>query len=182
MSPVRQGRVSAPKLPLMPVSSAAATAPTLELDDFDRHILHRLQQDCQQSAERIGAEVGLSASAVQRRIKRLRAQGGIQSEVAVLNPALASPSVTLVVGLEFGHDNYPALAAMRQRVTQDVAVQQMYYVTGQSDLVAIVHARDMPAYDAWCAQLMRDVPQIRRITTQVVIEALKRGLVVPVAS
>ncbi len=155
------------------------TAPADALDGFDRQILQRLQQDCQQSAERIGAEVGLSASAVQRRIKRLREQGVIQAEVAVLDAARVSPAITLVVGLEFGHDNYPALAAVRQRVGQDPAVQQMYYVTGQSDLVAIVQARSMAAYDAWCAQLMAEVPQIRRITTQVVIEALKRSLAVP---
>ena len=53
-------------------------------------------------------------------------------------------------------------------------------VTDQVDLVAIVMARDMAAYDALCARLMAEIPMIRRINTQVVIEAMKVGLQVPV--
>ena len=53
-------------------------------------------------------------------------------------------------------------------------------MTDQVDLVAIVMAPEMAAYDALCARLMAEIPMIRRINTQVVIEAMKVGLQVPV--
>jgi DNA-binding Lrp family transcriptional regulator len=42
-----------------------------ELDDFDREILRRVQADARATGEEIGAQIGLSAAAVQRRIKQL---------------------------------------------------------------------------------------------------------------
>jgi len=56
------------------------------LDKFDRRILAILQTDARRSAELIGAEIGLSASAVQRRIVRLREEGVIVAEVAIVDP------------------------------------------------------------------------------------------------
>lgn len=150
------------------------------LDALDRQILARLQADCQCKAEALGADIGLSASAVQRRIKRLRAQGVIQAEVAVLDPQRVSAGLTLITGIEFGQDNYAALAQARVWAAREPAIQQLYYVTGASDLVAIVVAHDMKDYDTLCERLMREHPEIRRMTTQVVIEPLKRGLAVPV--
>ncbi len=51
-----------------------------------RRILALLQLDARISSELIAAEVGLSATAVQRRIKKLREDGVILAQVAVLEP------------------------------------------------------------------------------------------------
>lgn len=150
------------------------------LDSFDRQILDIVQRDNQLKAEAVAQQVGLSASAVQRRLKRLRAQGVIRAEVAVLDRQAVGPIVTLIAGIEIDRDNYPALAAFRAWAAREDAIQQVYYVTGTTDLVAVVMARDMAAYDALCERLMTDIPQIRRINTQVVIDAIKVGLQVPV--
>lgn len=151
-----------------------------ELDDFDRHLLTRVQADAHCKAETLAAEIGLSASAVQRRLKRLRERGVIQAEVAVLDPAVMGRGLTLIAGLTIGRDNYAALPRLKAWLAAEPAVQQAWYVTGEADLVAVVLAPDMPAYDALCARLMAEVPQISRITTQVVIEPLKRSLALPV--
>ncbi|MBQ0959141.1 Lrp/AsnC family transcriptional regulator [Ideonella sp. 4Y11] len=152
-----------------------------ELDDFDRHLLTRMQADAHCKAETLAAEIGLSASAVQRRLKRLRERGVIQAEVAVLDPAVMGRGLTLIAGLTIGRDNYAALPRLRAWLAAEPAVQQAWYVTGEADLVALVLAPDMPAYDALCARLMAEVPQLSRITTQVVIEPLKRSLALPIA-
>ncbi|MBQ0943301.1 Lrp/AsnC family transcriptional regulator [Ideonella sp. 4Y16] len=152
-----------------------------ELDDFDRHLLTRVQADAHCKAEALAAEIGLSASAVQRRLKRLRERGVIQAEVAVLDPAVMGRGLTLIAGLTIGRDNYAALPRLKAWLAAEPAVQQAWYVTGEADLVAVVLASDMPTYDALCARLMAEVPQISRITTQVVIEPLKRSLALPIA-
>lgn len=154
--------------------------PNPPLDAFDRKILDIVQRGCQAKAEDIAAQVGLSASAVQRRIKRLRAQGVIRAEVAVLDRSVVGHSVTLIAGLEIERDNYAALASFRAWAGAVEAIQQVYYVTGQVDLMVIIVARSMADYDALCARLMAENPMIRRMNTHVVIDALKLGLQVPV--
>ena len=154
--------------------------PSQSLDAFDRKILDIVQRGCQVKAEDIAGRVGLSASAVQRRIKRLREQGAIRAEVAVLDRSVAGRSITLIAGLEIERDNYRALADFKAWADTVEAIQQVYYVTGQVDLVLVVVARDMADYDALCARLMAGNPMIRRVNTHVVIDALKLGLQVPV--
>lgn len=73
--------------------SDAATA----LDSFDRQILALYQRNTRLPGEQIGAQVGLSAAAVQRRIKRMREAGVIQAEVAVLDCQQLGLGVTAIV-------------------------------------------------------------------------------------
>ena len=54
--------------------------PELDLDRFDRQLLTLVQQDAALTAEQLAEHVSLSASAIQRRLKRLREQGVIQRQ------------------------------------------------------------------------------------------------------
>ncbi|GAB0117098.1 Lrp/AsnC family transcriptional regulator [Acidisoma sp. 7E03] len=152
------------------------------LDLFDRKILAIIQQDCQQKAELIAEKVGLSPSAVQRRIKRLRAERVIAAEVAVLDRRAVGRLMTFIVGLEIERENYTALAHFRRWVSAQSEIQQAYYVTGQVDLMLVIVAEDVEAFDRVAARIMENNPQIRRMTTNVVLEPLKLGLELPVDS
>jgi DNA-binding Lrp family transcriptional regulator len=150
-----------------------------ELDVFDRKILDLVQKDCQLNAELIAEAVGLSASAVQRRLRRMRQDKTISAEVAVVNPPAVGKAMCFLSGLEI-KDNYEALPRIRQWASGEPAVQQVYYVTGSFDIMMVVVARDVKAYDALSARLMADIPQVVRMTTHVVIDTLKQSLFVPV--
>ena len=58
----------------------------------------------------------------------------------------------------------------------------VYYVTGPYDLMVVVTAANAAEYGKFSQELMGKVPQIRRITTQVVIDAPKRSFYVPIRS
>jgi DNA-binding Lrp family transcriptional regulator len=151
-----------------------------KLDQFDRSILEVVQRDCQLKAEAIADKVGLSPSAVQRRLRRLRDEGIITSEIAVVNRKATSFPMTFITGMEIERDNYDALTRFRAWADKQEHVQQVYYVTGQVDLVAIITARDVEHYDDISAQLMAENPQIRRMHTNVVLRDVKVGLHIPV--
>lgn len=153
-----------------------------DLDDFDRSILDIVQRDCQMKAEAIGHTVGLSASAVQRRLKRMREQGIIKAEIAVVDRRITGNPMTFITGMEIERDNYDALAKFRAWVDRQDHIQQVYYVTGAVDIIAIVTARDVGQYDELMAQLMSQNPQIKRMHTNVVLKELKLGMMVPVHS
>lgn len=150
------------------------------LDSFDRRILAILQEDCQVKAELIAERVGLSISAVQRRIKRLRQDRIIMAEVAVLDRKATAKLMTFVVGLEIERENYAALARFRVWVEKQVEIQQAYYVTGFVDIILIILAEDVEAFDAITARIMSSNPQIRRMNTNVVLGTLKLGLSIPI--
>uniref|UniRef100_UPI0006E24947 Lrp/AsnC family transcriptional regulator n=1 Tax=Peterkaempfera griseoplana TaxID=66896 RepID=UPI0006E24947 len=64
------------------------STPDADLDDVDRRLLRRLGEDGRASYARIGMEVNLSATAVKRRIDRLRARGVVRGFTVVLDPGL----------------------------------------------------------------------------------------------
>ena len=74
------------------------------LDHLDFKILAVLQGNNMTSQRDIGNEIGLSAPAVQRRIKRLREIGAIHSDVSVLNPDYLGSPITIVVQVEMETD------------------------------------------------------------------------------
>ena len=71
----------------------------MELDRFDRQLLNLVQADSAQTAERLAEQVELSPSASQRRLRRLRDEGVIERECAILNPSVIGRPDFFVVAL-----------------------------------------------------------------------------------
>jgi DNA-binding Lrp family transcriptional regulator len=151
-----------------------------ELDKFDRRILAIVQRDARRSAEMIGADIGLSASAVQRRMARLREDGVIMAEVALIDPRAVDRRLTVITDLEVERERPELLASLRQWIAAEPTIQQAWYVTGDDDYVLVVTARDVDDYDALMRRLVTANANVKRLRTRVALDTLKRGLAVPV--
>jgi len=149
------------------------------LDRHDREILARYQHDTQVPAKVIAAAIGLSAAAVQRRLKRLRAEGVIEREPAQLDPKALGLPVTCVVTVDLERERGGDLERFRRKVLAAPEVQQCYYVTGATDFVLIVLAESMEAYEAFTRRELLDDPNVHSFTTHVVLDRVKVGLGVP---
>jgi Lrp/AsnC family transcriptional regulator, leucine-responsive regulatory protein len=152
----------------------------MPLDDLDRRILAIYQHDTRIPGERIGARVGLSAAAVQRRLKRLREEGVIAAETAQLDCAALGLGVTAIVHVDLVDESARATRAFRDRLCARPEVQQCYGVTGQVDYVLVVVVPDLAAYDAFCEACLLHDPNVRSFTTHIVLDAAKRGSAVGV--
>jgi Lrp/AsnC family leucine-responsive transcriptional regulator len=150
-----------------------------DLDHLDIAILACLQEDSRTIAETIGAKVGLSAAAVQRRIKRLRESGVIEREVAVLSQQALGLSMTFVVMVEMERESLAVLDGFRRQVLADDNVQQCYYVTGNADFVLVVTCHDMADFEAFTRRMFFDNPNVRHFTTSVAMDRVKIGLTLP---
>ncbi|HEY1709813.1 MAG TPA: Lrp/AsnC family transcriptional regulator [Rhizomicrobium sp.] len=151
------------------------------MDRIDRKILALYQHDTRRVAESIGAEVGLSAAAVQRRLKRLRETGVIRAEVALLDNRAADVPITCVVTLTM--NTPPAqLDKFKKHLRTLPQVQQCYHVTGNSDLVLVVTAASMEDYGAFARDHLERSQHVARYETHVVLDRVKVGLSLPVTT
>lgn len=151
----------------------------LELDKFDRGILAILQRDARRSAELIGAAIGLSSSAVQRRIARLRDEAVIAAEVAIVDARIVGRPLTLIVDVEVERERPELLVSLKTWISAEPAIQEAWYVTGEGDYVLIVSARDVEGYDALMKKMVAENANVRRFRTRVALGTLKRGQLVP---
>ncbi len=152
----------------------------MELDDFDRRLLNLVQNDAGQTAEHLAESVGLSPSAVQRRLRRLRETGVIVRETAIVDPKCIGNPLSFIVALQVERERPEMLSQLRAWLEAQDHIQQTFYVTGEADFILVVTAPDMQAYDALMARLMADNRNVKRFTTSVALAIVKRGLAIPV--
>ena len=150
------------------------------IDRLDKALLAAVQQDSSLTHEQLSSEVGLSPSAIQRRLRRLERAGVIERRVAILDPASVGQGAMFVVGIEVERERPELVQPLRAWLRREPAVQQAYYVTGTADYVLMVVARDIAEFDSTMSRLIQENPIVRRFTTQVVMSAVKRGLAVPI--
>ncbi len=150
----------------------------LTLDDFDHRLLDLLQQDSGRTLTALGESVGLSASAVQRRITRYR-EHNLLREVAVLNPA-EFPSVTLTtVWVAMERESAKRHAAFRTRMRQANEVQQCYTLTGEWDYLVILAVTSVGHFREVAERLFSDEGTIKRYETRMIFDVVKYGLQLP---
>jgi Lrp/AsnC family transcriptional regulator, leucine-responsive regulatory protein len=154
----------------------------LNLDEHDRRLLALLQRDTTVTAETLGSKIGLSASSVQRRIKRLRASGAITREVAIVNADAVGKRMTFIVGVKVDFAQKAEVAALLRRLTADRRTQQAYYVTGEVDYILTVVVHDMQDYDEYSKTLLLSSPALSRFQSNVVIEGLRVSLEIPIGT
>jgi len=149
------------------------------MDRLDRHILSLYQQNNRISSEKLGQQIGLSATACQRRLKKLRADGYILRDIAVLDPSRLDDHVTVIVEVTLKSGRAQPINDFKSRITALDEVQQCYYVAGDADFVVIITARSMAHYDTLSKAIFFDNPQIQKFHSTVVMENIKTGLTIP---
>ncbi len=143
----------------------------MQLDDFDKAILRIVQKNNQLTHAAIGEEIGLSNSAVRRRLKLLRDNGIIAQDVSILGEE--APGITVIVSVTFETDSPKAYAEFDKAVQADRNIKQAYHVSGTTDYVLVVQGPTLAWYEQWAKDtLMRD-PNLKRHETSVVYSCKK---------
>ena len=154
--------------------------PAITLDKIDRALLVELQDDGALTSEKLSERVGLSASAIHRRVRRLEKGGVIERRIAVVNPEAVGQGALFLVGIEVEREQRDLVERLRKWIRAEPSIQQAYYVTGSSDYVLVVTSPDIAAFDQLMSDLMAANPNVRRFTTNVVMSSIKRSLYVPI--
>ena len=150
------------------------------MDDFDKKILRCVQRDAGMTAQALAGEVGLSASACQRRLVKLREEGIIQKEVAVLDPRHTGQTLTMVVQAAVSHGRGDIVDGVKRDALKSPLVQQCYYVTGSFDFTFIVTVTSMSEYEEFIREMFHENPNIARFETAMVMNRVKVGLELPI--
>ncbi|MXW85730.1 MAG: Lrp/AsnC family transcriptional regulator [Boseongicola sp. SB0673_bin_14] len=146
------------------------------LDEFDRAILRILQEDNRIPHRRIGEAVNLSAPSVQRRIRRMEAEGVISANVARVNPRAVGLNLTLFVELELVSETSDDIAAAKRALLDAPEVQQCHSVTGTMDFMVVVVVESMSAYEDFTRRVFLANGNIRKFRTFVSMDTVKSGM------
>jgi len=150
------------------------------MDMLDKKILEQLQKSNRISSEELGMIVGLSATACQRRLKKLRQSNIISKEIAVLNGVELANYVTVIVEVTLKQGATNSIDDFKNRMLDCEQVQQCFYVTGQTDFILIITSKNMLEYERLTKKLFFADNNIQKFHSTVSMENVKMGLSIPI--
>jgi Lrp/AsnC family transcriptional regulator, leucine-responsive regulatory protein len=147
----------------------------INIDEFDKKLLNHLQDNNRFTAEELGGFVGLSTSAVQRRLKRLREDKIIEADISIIAPSAAGIGIMCVVDVTLHLGNSKVIDDFKALMKSAPEVKQCYYVTGAYDFVVLVNTTDMQHYEQFSKIYIMDNPDVKQFYTHVVMDKVKVG-------
>lgn len=147
----------------------------LTFAEIDHRLLDELQRDASQSLRTLGEGVGLSASAVQRRVDRYRTAGVLTRHVAVLDSRRTADIVLAVVLVTLERESSRHHDAFQRRLLSVPEVQQAYNISGEWDYVVLLATTGMARHNELAVRLFKDAPNVKRYTTMFVLDPLRTG-------
>ncbi|MGI3164156.1 Lrp/AsnC family transcriptional regulator [Pseudooceanicola sp. 200-1SW] len=121
------------------------------MDDIDRKILSLLAADARRALSDIGAEVGLSPSAVNERIRRMTARGVIRRFTVEVDPAAMGLPVPVFLWVALREDADEG--AFRAFASAHPAIAECHHVTGAWSYLLKLHLPDLAAIEPLLEQI-----------------------------
>jgi Lrp/AsnC family transcriptional regulator, leucine-responsive regulatory protein len=154
------------------------------LDKLDRAILRRLQDNGRETYDVIGEQVGLSPSAVLRRVKRLEDTGVINRYVALVPPEAVGLGLTAYLNVRLekhteSHKRNP-MDLFRASVQTWPEVVECAALTGEMDYLLRVVVADMAHYSRFIMDTLLKHPSVQDCKTSFVLDRVKATTAVPV--
>lgn len=145
-----------------------------DLDIFDHRIIAAVRRNTLEPARTIAGRVGLSESAVLRRLRRLRATGVIVADVAVIDPARLRPTITIHVLVELHQSNLRAEQGFAQKMQRQPEVVAAWNVTGRTDFLLIVAVASIEDYQRFSDEILAADDDVRMFETLVSLREIVR--------
>src|SRR5437867_9139637 len=142
-----------------------------QLDPKDRRILALVQQDGKLPQAEIAKHVGLSAAAVNERLKKLEGMGVIRRYAALVDPEAVGVSVTAFVEVFIEHPRHePGFIDKMLKLDE---VQECHHITGEFSLLLKVRVRDMAALQHLLLRRLNALEGVRQTRTVMVLSTQK---------
>lgn len=153
---------------------------TIALDAIDRRILKLLQTEAGINASEIGERIGLSQSAVWRRMQSLREQGVIRDQPVKLDREKVGLNTMVFAHVKLTSHGRSNLAEFSEAVKAYPEVLDCYVVLGNVDFLLRIVTEDIKAYEQFFFEKLSQLPGIQEVNSSIVLSDIKHTTVLPI--
>lgn len=158
----------------------AYRGPATHYDRIDARILELVQKNNRLTSDAIGEQVGLSATACQRRLKRLRAEGIIEADVSIVSTKAIGRPIQMLVLVTLERERVDIIDKFKRDIKSSPEIATGFYITGDADFLLYITARSMEDYEQYTRRFFYENPHIKSVRTMVVVDRVKAGFAVPI--
>ena len=153
---------------------------TIDIDQTDRKILGLLQTRPGINASSIGEQIGLSQSACWRRIQRLREEGVIRDQAAILDREKVGLNTMVFAHVKLTSHGRSNLSDFAEVVQSYPEVLDCYVLLGNVDFLLRIVTEDIKAYERFFFEKLSKVPGIQEVNSSIVLSDIKHTTVLPI--
>lgn len=148
-------------------------------DPLDLKLLGWVQVDNLLTAEMLAERVGLSPSAVARRLRHLRATRAIAADVAIVSERALGHPLSAVIHIQLERHALTEVASFKRLLAACENIQFCLEISGAFDILLLVVVADMEAFNLFADDMLAGQRAVRRYETSFVKRRLKASLALP---
>nr|WP_298141509.1 Lrp/AsnC family transcriptional regulator [uncultured Pseudomonas sp.] len=152
-----------------------------KIDRVDIGILERLQRDGRLSNARLAQDLSISETPCWRRLKRLEEDGVIEGYQANLNRRKLGLGVMAFVQLTCTEHDETTTRAFEAIIQSSANVLSCHNTTGEADFLLQVVAKDLDDYSQFVEQVLRKLPGVSAIRSNLSLRELKSSSRLPLS-
>ena len=145
----------------------------MQLDDLDRQILARLQEDARISNVDLATAVGLSPSPCLRRVRALEESGIIQRYATLLDPSAVGLGISVFAQVTLDKPTEAQLDEFERSALARPEILECYLMTGEADYLLRIVVPDVPAFERFLRQHLTQVPGVANIRSSFALKQVK---------
>jgi Lrp/AsnC family transcriptional regulator len=150
-----------------------------ELSKVDLRILEQLQRDCSLSSGELAERVGLSQSPCWRRLQRLKEDGYIRRQVALIDPAKFGPVIYIFAFLRMATLTEAQREDFIRKVELTPEILECHAIFGEMDIMIKVIAPSMDWYQNFMFKTLLKLPGVQNVQSTVTLTELKSTTAIP---
>lgn len=150
-----------------------------DLNEQDIRILELLQEQADLSTTDIGQIINLSQSPCWRRIQRLRSEGYIRKQVALLDRRKLGESFFIFASLTMTTLDEASRGRFLARIAEIPEIMECYTLFGERDVLIKVYARSMSWYQEFTFNVLLKLPGVVDIQSMATMTEIKCTTALP---
>ncbi|MBE7733323.1 Lrp/AsnC ligand binding domain-containing protein [Devosia faecipullorum] len=152
----------------------------MDLDAIDRRILKALQEDGRISNTDLASRIGMPATSLGDRLKRLRRNGYILGFSAKLNPQQLGFGLLVFIEVLLDKTTPDIFDRFAQAVRNAPEVLECHMVGGGFDYLIKTRIADMATYRQFLGEVILTLPGVKETRTYAVMEEVKNDGPLPI--
>jgi Lrp/AsnC family transcriptional regulator len=152
----------------------------IDLDHTDRRILGFLQKEPGINAAELGEKIGLSQSAIWRRMQTLREQGVIVDQPVKIDREKVGLNTMVFAHVKLTSHGRSNLAEFSDAVSEFPEVLDCYVMLGNVDFLLRIVTEDIKAYEQFFFDKLSQLPGIQEVNSSIVLSDIKHTTVLPI--
>jgi Lrp/AsnC family transcriptional regulator len=137
------------------------------LDTLDIRILAELQDDCTLSTGELASRIGLSQAPCWRRLNRLRSEGYIRREVALVDRCKVGLGIQVFAHVKLSSHGRTNVSEFIEATKSRSEILECHIVLGAVDVLLRVVVEDMNTYERFFYDYLSRLPGVQEVNSMV---------------